>query len=70
MKVHRAISRIQTYGGRDFFQLLQSVAESSGLQSGKDFAIGLFVSASKLYDPEKKCYRFKDGKKTKKMKDV
>lgn len=65
MKVHRAISRIQTYGGRDFFQLLQSVAESSGLQSGKDFAFGLFVSASKLYDPEKKCYRFKDWKKDK-----
>lgn len=51
---------IPAYCLRGFLRLLQTAAEEAGLHMGKNFTVGLAVSASQLYDPEKKCYRFSD----------
>lgn len=54
---------IQTCFRRELLQLLQTAAEQSELQIGRDFTIGLSVSMTDLYDPEKKRYRFSEGDK-------
>lgn len=53
----------QTYGKRELLEILRTSAEKAGFRPGKDFTIGLVVSASGLYDTEKKCYRFTDREK-------
>ena len=56
---------IQTLSGRDLLRIIKAAVERAKLQMEQDLTIGIAVTASELYDSEKKCYRFSDGEKEK-----